>query len=76
MQRVLSAGNRYPGNDSDDLRDKLAAVHRLSPDQIIISNGLTDISLFGNLSGPLVDVLVILLEADPYLHKKLLELAV
>ena len=41
-----------------------------------ISNGLTDISLFGNLSGPLVDVLVILLEADPYLHKKLLELAV
>jgi histidinol-phosphate aminotransferase len=43
MQRVLSAGNRYPGNDSDDLRDKLAAVHRLSPDQIIISNGLTDL---------------------------------
>ena len=43
MQKVLAEGNRYPDNDSDDLRDKLAQIHQLEPEQMIISNGLTDL---------------------------------
>jgi len=43
MQAALAGGNRYPDNDSDELRSKLADVHGLSADQIIISNGLTDL---------------------------------
>jgi hypothetical protein len=40
-----------------------------------ISNGCADIFLLRNLSGPLVHVLLVLLESDPYLHDKLLKLA-
>jgi histidinol-phosphate aminotransferase len=43
MQRALAEGNRYPDNDADELREKLAAIHRVGPEQIIISNGLTDL---------------------------------
>ncbi len=43
MNEALTEGDRYPDNDSDELRDKLAQVHGLSRGQIIISNGLTDL---------------------------------
>ena len=43
MQKALAEGNRYPDNDSEELRGKLAEVHGLRPDQIIVSNGLTDL---------------------------------
>ena len=43
IQRALAEGNRYPENDADELRAKLASVHQLGPEQIIISNGLTDL---------------------------------
>src|SRR5262249_51641155 len=40
-----------------------------------IYNGCADIFFLRNLSGPLVHVLLVLLESDPYLHDKLLKSA-
>jgi len=42
MQAAVQDGNRYPDNDSSELRARLAEVHGLSPDQVLITAGLTD----------------------------------
>jgi len=43
MQVALAAGNRYPDNDCDELRQTLAEIHNLHSRQVIVSNGLTDL---------------------------------
>src|SRR5438270_3374702 len=42
MQAALTNGNRYPDNDASELRNRLAELHGLSPNQILIAAGLTD----------------------------------
>ena len=42
MQAAVERGNRYPDNDASVLRTRLAALHRLEADQVLITAGLTD----------------------------------
>jgi histidinol-phosphate aminotransferase len=41
MRRALSNSNFYPDDDSSELRRRLAAEHRLSPEQILVTAGST-----------------------------------
>jgi histidinol-phosphate aminotransferase len=41
MQTALSASNTYPDNDCGALRRKLAAHHRLPPEQVLVTAGST-----------------------------------
>jgi histidinol-phosphate aminotransferase len=43
MQAALTQCNSYPDNDSVDLQHKLAKHHQLAPEQIVVTNGLTDL---------------------------------
>ena len=43
MRVALTSCNRYPDNDAAELREKLAALHGLSPEQVLIVAGLTDL---------------------------------
>ena len=40
MAQALVNANRYPDSTCTALRERIASIHSLSPDQIIISNGL------------------------------------
>jgi histidinol-phosphate aminotransferase len=52
MQAAAAQSHIYPDNDADELRQKLAEHHSLSPDQIAVGAGLTD--LIGVLSRALL----------------------
>lgn len=41
MQSVLAECNFYPDNDARELRDKLAARHRVKPEQVVVTAGST-----------------------------------
>lgn len=41
MRRVIASANSYPENDCTELRRKLAAHHRLPPEQVLITAGST-----------------------------------
>jgi histidinol-phosphate aminotransferase len=43
MRAALAHCNLYPGEDSCDLQGKLAKYHHLLPEQILVTNGLTDL---------------------------------
>jgi len=42
MQAAVAQGNRYPDDNATELRDRLAAVHQVQPDHVLITAGLTD----------------------------------
>ncbi len=41
MQAALAEGNAYPDDHVSGLRHKLAAIHQVSPEQILVTSGLT-----------------------------------
>jgi histidinol-phosphate aminotransferase len=43
IEAMLAQCHSYPDNDSVDLQHKLAKHHQLAPEQIVVSNGLTDL---------------------------------
>jgi histidinol-phosphate aminotransferase len=43
MRAIVAQSNLYPDDDSVDLQRKLASHHQLLPEQILVSNGLTDL---------------------------------
>lgn len=43
MQEALSGSNRYPRTEYDSLVDKIAALHRVKPEQIILGCGSSEI---------------------------------
>jgi histidinol-phosphate aminotransferase len=43
MRAALPACNRYPDNDAAVLREELAKRHGISPDQLVVVAGLTDL---------------------------------
>lgn len=42
MQAAVAQGNRYPDDNATELRDRLAAVHQVEPEQVLVTAGLTD----------------------------------
>jgi histidinol-phosphate aminotransferase len=42
MQAAVEHGNRYPDDNATELRDHLAALHRVRPEQVLVTAGLTD----------------------------------
>lgn len=42
MQAAVEQGNRYPDDNATELRDRLAALHRVHPEQVLVTAGLTD----------------------------------
>jgi len=42
MQAAVERGNRYPDNDAAELGSRLASMHGLAPDQLLVTAGLTD----------------------------------
>ncbi len=43
MREALAWCNRYPDHDAAELRERLAALHGLSPQQVLVAAGLTDL---------------------------------
>src|SRR5215467_278754 len=43
MQEALSESNRYPRTEPDSLVNKIAALHRVKPEQIILGCGSSEI---------------------------------
>ena len=43
MQAALAASNLYPENGAGELRRKLARIHNIEPEQIVVAGGLTDL---------------------------------
>jgi histidinol-phosphate aminotransferase len=42
IQAAVEHGNRYPDDNATELRDRLAALHRVQPEQVLVTAGLTD----------------------------------
>ena len=50
LQETLSNSNRYPNIDGSKLRDKLASIHNLNANQIVLGCGSDEALLFAALS--------------------------
>jgi histidinol-phosphate aminotransferase len=42
MQAAVEQGNRYPDNDASELRSRLAEIHSIQREQVLVTAGLTD----------------------------------